>query len=79
MTAQPIAQQVAGQLAPYLGSFNAQIAVKTFAKRAFDLAPEELTSEHLPGLLEALRPMLVTLAGRTAAGEVLERIQTEVT
>lgn len=79
MTRRPVAEQVAEELAPYLGPFNAKVAVKTFTGRAFDrLTPEELTLEHLPALLEALRPMLNTLAGRAAADAVLERIQREV-
>ena len=79
MAAQSTAEQVADQLAPYLGPFNARIAVKTFARRAFDLDEEDLTPQHLPGLLEALGPMLKTLAGRTTAEVVLDRIQREVT
>lgn len=80
MTKPSVAEQVALELTPYLGPFNAKVAVKTFAGRAFDdLTPEELTLEHLPGLLEALRPMLNTLAGRAATEAVLERIAREVT
>lgn len=78
MTAPSLADQIARSLAPYLGEFNAKIAVKTFARRAFDIAPEELTIEHLPGVLEALEPMLNTLAGRAATEAIRRRIQEEV-
>lgn len=78
MTASSLADVIAGSLSPYLGEFNAKIAVKTFAKRAFDIAPEELTIEHMPGFLEALEPMLNTLAGRAATEAILERIEEEV-
>ena len=76
--ARSLADQIAGSLSPYLGDFNAKIAVKTFAKRAFGIAPEELTIEQLPGFLEALEPMLNTLAGRAATEAILQRIQEEV-
>lgn len=73
-----IAERVTEALAPYLGPFNARIAVKTFAQRALKLAPEALTGEHLPGLLDALRPTLYTLVGRDPTDALLERIRSEV-
>ena len=73
-----IAERVTAELAPYLGSFNARIAVKTFAQRVLQLAPEAVTSEHLPGLLDALRPTLYTLVGRDPTDALLERIRREV-
>lgn len=76
---QSIAEAIAGKLSPYLGEYNARIAVRTFAKRAFDISPEELTSAHVPGLLEALQPMLNTLAGHSATETMLHQIQREVT
>ena len=60
---------------PYLGPFNARIAVKTFAERTVKLAPEQLAAEHLPALLEGLRPMLNTLAGRQTTESVLDQIR----
>lgn len=73
-----VAEQVAQLLAPYLGPFNAKIAVRTFAQRAVKLAPEAVTIRHLPTLLEALRPMLHTLVGRESTDSLLEKIQREV-
>ena len=73
-----LAEQIAATLTPFLGEFNARIAVKTFARRAFDIPPEELTPEHLPGFLEALRPSLKTLAGSSASDKIIQRIQREV-
>lgn len=78
MTTPSLAEQIASKLSPYLGEFNARIAVKTFSKRAFDLPPEELTNEHVPGLLEALQPMLATLAGHVATEGLLQKIRREV-
>jgi hypothetical protein len=74
----PIADQVAEQLGPYLGPFNARVAVKTFCQRAFKLTPEALTIQHLPALLEALRPMLHTLVGRSSTDSLLVQIQRQV-
>jgi hypothetical protein len=73
-----VADQVAQQLAPYLGPFNARIAVRTFAQKAVKLAPEAVTIRHLPALLEALRPMLNTLVGRDSTESLLEKIRREV-
>lgn len=73
-----VAEQVAQQLAPYLGPFNAKIAVRTFAQKAVRLAPEAVTVRHLPTLLEALRPMLNTLVGRDSTESLLEKIRREV-
>jgi len=65
---------VADRLSPYLGAFNAKVAVKTFAQRSLKLAPEDVTREHLPALLEALRPMLNTLVGRASTDALLDQI-----
>jgi hypothetical protein len=70
---------VADQLSPYLGAFNAKVAVKTFSQRELKLAPEAVTLLQLPALLEALRPMLNTLVGRSSTDALLEQIQREVT
>jgi hypothetical protein len=74
----PISQEVAQRLAPYLGSFNAEIWVKTVARRDLSLPPEDLTADHVPKLLEGLRPSLNTFMGRSAAEELLKKIQREV-
>lgn len=65
-------------MAPYLGAFNAKVAVKSFAQRELKLAPEAVTLEQLPALLEALRPMLNTLVGRSSTDALLEQIRREV-
>jgi hypothetical protein len=73
-----IAQQVAEHLSPYLGPFNAGIAVKTFSQRALQRSAESVTLAHLPALLEALRPMLNTMVGRQSTEVLLEDIQRRV-
>jgi hypothetical protein len=73
-----VAQQVAEHLSPYLGPFNAGVAVKTFAQKALKQTPDALTLEHLPVLLEALRPMLNTMVGSTSTEALLSNIQRRV-
>lgn len=73
-----IAEQVAERLAPFLGSFNAEIWVKTVAERKVGIAVDQLTPANLGALLEGLRPSLNTFMGRSAADELLQRIEREV-
>ena len=79
MSPSSVADQIAVKLAPHLGDFNAKIAVRTYAKKTFDISVEELTSAHVPELVEALRPMLNTLAGHAAAENLLRQIKQEIT
>ena len=78
MSSSTIAQQVAEHLSPYLGPFNAGVAVKTFSQRALKQAPDTLTTEHLPALLDALRTMLHTMVGSLSADALLADIQRRV-
>lgn len=73
-----ISEAVVARLAPYLGEFNAQVWVKTVAKRDLSMAPEELTASEIPTLLDGLRPSLNTFIGRTTADELLKKILREV-
>ncbi|MGD2113849.1 MAG: hypothetical protein PVG07_02280 [Acidobacteriota bacterium] len=74
----PISDQVSGQLAPYLGEFNAKVWVKVVADRDLGMAPEELEREHVEPLLEGLRASLNTFLGRSAAGDLCRKIVREV-
>lgn len=80
MTGNPssLSQQVSARLAPYIGQFNAQMWIKSVARRELGLAPEELTSAHLTPLIEGLRPFLQTLMGRSTAENLLQQIGREV-
>jgi hypothetical protein len=73
-----IAQQVATLLSPYLGPFNAGVAVKTFSQRALTRAADTLGLDDLPALLEALRPMLNTMVGSQSTDALLADIQRRV-
>ena len=71
-------EQIATRLSPYIGQFNAQMWVKSVARRELGLAPEELTAAHLPSLLGGLRPFLQTLMGRSTTDDLLQQIRREV-
>lgn len=73
-----VREGVERHLAPYLGDFNAEVWVKVVAERDLGVAPDEITKEHLEPLLEGLRASLNTFLGRTAAGELCQRIAREV-
>ncbi|HEX9984507.1 MAG TPA: hypothetical protein VGF69_14700 [Thermoanaerobaculia bacterium] len=65
-------------LAAYLGQHTAPMALKTFAKQALGITPDQLKPPDTPKLLEAMRPMLSTLVGKQRAEEVAGLIQREV-
>ena len=71
-------QRLAARLAPYIGDFNAQMWIKSVARRELGLAPEDLTVNHLPPLIDGLRPFLQTLMGRSTAENLLQQIGREV-
>jgi hypothetical protein len=71
------AERVATLLAEYLGPHTAQAAVRTFARSALGLAPEAVRPEDVPGLLDALRPMLRTLLGSAICEELLAPLAKE--
>jgi hypothetical protein len=73
-----VSEKITAQLAPYIGSFNAKMWVKSVARRELGLNPEELTAGHLATLVDGLRPSLSTLMGRAAADDLLTRIGREV-
>jgi hypothetical protein len=71
-------EQLAARLAPYIGDFNAQMWIKSVARRELGLAPEDLTVKHLTSLIDGLRPFLQTLMGRSTADHLLQQIGREV-
>lgn len=73
-----LSQQLAARLAPYIGDFNAQMWIKSVARRELGLAPEDLTVKHLTHLIDGLRPFLQTLMGRSTAENLLQQIGREV-
>lgn len=54
------------------------MAIKTFAAAKLGLQPDQLTRSQIPALLDALRPMLNTLAGAAKAQAVLEELRKEL-
>jgi hypothetical protein len=77
-TLSSISQQVAARLAPYIGQFNAEMWIKSVARRELGLGPEELRGQHVASLIAGLRPFLQTLMGRTTAENLLQQIGREV-
>lgn len=73
-----LSEQVAARLAPYIGQFNAQMWIKSVARRDLGLSPEDLTPAHLTRLVDGLRPFLQTLMGRNTADDLLQQIGREV-
>jgi hypothetical protein len=74
----PVSEQVATRLAPYIGAFNAQMWIRSVARRDLGVAPEELTGSQVTRLLDGLRPFLQTLMGRGTADDLLLQIGREV-
>lgn len=79
MSDQPtvIGTYVTGKLAVHLGPNVARMAVKTFAQKAVNRKPEELTHGDLPQLIEAMRPMLTVMIGKDPGEAVLKEISRE--
>lgn len=73
-----VSEQVATRLAPFIGAFNAQMWIRSVARRDLGMAPEHMTGQHLSKLLDGLRPFLQTLMGRGTADELLAQIGREV-
>jgi hypothetical protein len=69
---------LAQKLARFLGPHTAKNALKVFAQKALNKAPEELAPNDLEPLLLALRPMLRTLIGARESEQLLEDIRKEV-
>ena len=67
-----------GRSFPCSTSRMIRVAVKTFAQRALKLTPAGVKVEHVPALLDALRPTLYTLVGAAPTDALLERIRNEV-
>jgi hypothetical protein len=65
-------------LANYLGQHTAPMAIKTFAKQALGIAPDQLQIPDTSKLLDAMRPMLSTLIGKQRAEEVALLIQRDL-
>lgn len=73
-----VATVFARHLATYIGQHTAPMAIKTFAKQALGVAPDQLRVPDTVKLLEAMRPMLSTLIGRQRAEEVALLIQRDL-
>lgn len=73
------AEIISERLAVYLGPNTARTALKTFSDRALGVAPDAVTRQQAPHLLEALRPMLKTLLGAAQSDAILKDLSKELT
>lgn len=71
---EPVSDIFTRKLSVHLGPNVARMAVKTFAQKAVARKPEELTAAEVPQLIEALRPMLVVMIGKSPSEVVLAEI-----
>jgi hypothetical protein len=71
---EPVSDVVTRKLSVHLGPNVARMAVKTFAQKAVARKPEELTIAEVPQLIEAMRPMLVVMIGKSPSEAVLAEI-----
>lgn len=71
---EPVSEVVTRKLSVHLGPNVARMAVKAFAQKAVARTPEELTAAEVPQLVEALRPMLVVMIGKSPSEAVLAEI-----
>ena len=62
---------IVGRLAPYLGPNTARVAARMCAEQATGRSDGTVSPDEASGVLDALRPMLRTLLGRTRTEEVL--------
>jgi hypothetical protein len=72
------AELIAERLTTYLGRNTARTAVRSFADRALGKRPEQIGREEAPRLVEALRPMLRTLLGQSAADLLVAELMQEL-
>lgn len=73
-----LADVVVKELTRYLGPHTAKNAIKLFAQKSVNKAPEALVRDDLEPLLAALRPMLRTLIGTRETDVVLAGLRREL-
>lgn len=73
-----VADLFARHLAAYIGQHTAPMAIKTFAKQALGVAPDQVKPADGVRLLDAMRPMLSTLLGKQRAEEVAALIRRDL-
>jgi len=69
-----IGPELEAEIAAFLGPHTARVAMKMYARRAVERAPEELTPADVVPVLEAMRPMLSTLLGTPKARAFIEKL-----
>jgi hypothetical protein len=73
-----VAAIFARHLSAYIGHHTAPMAIKTFAKQALGVTPDQVHRANAGKLLDAMRPMLNTLLGKDHAEEVVKLIRRDL-
>lgn len=73
-----VAAIFARHLAGYIGQHTAPMAIRTFAKQALGVTPDQVHPGDAGKLLDAMRPMLNTLLGKEHAETVGNLIKRDV-
>jgi len=73
-----VAAIFARHLAGYIGQHTAPMAIRTFAKQALGVSPDQVNRADAGTLLDAMRPMLNTLLGKEHAEAVGNLIRRDV-
>ena len=73
-----VAAIFARHLTGYIGQHTAPMAIKTFAKQALGVTPDQVQRADAGRLLDAMNPMLNTLLGKEHAQEVATLIRRDV-
>ncbi|HEX8152094.1 MAG TPA: hypothetical protein VF698_03165 [Thermoanaerobaculia bacterium] len=76
--ADSVAAIFARHLGGYIGQHTAPMAIKTFAKQALGVTPDQVKRLDAGKLLDAMRPMLNTLLGKEHAEAVAKLIRADV-
>jgi hypothetical protein len=65
-------------LSPYLGPHTSKTALRTFAQRTVQIAPESLTLTDTLRVIQALKPTLAGLLGSAKADEIAAQLDAEL-
>lgn len=70
-----IADAVVAKLSVHLGPHVAKMAIRSFAKKVGVPGQDRLTVDHLPALIDEIRPMLNVMIGKGPAQAVVAEIE----
>ena len=71
------ADRIYAELEQFIGPNVTRMAIRTFSKKTLHVNPEELISTDAPKLIQALRPLLRSMAGEAHAETLIKRLTRE--